>query len=273
MLLADDSSSVPQPISTLRYEVRAEFLGTFMMISLGLGVVAATKLDATNSDHFAQRQYVNTAWGLGVALGIMASFDLSGAHLNPAVTLHAVVFGGFPMRKAVHFVMAQCIGSALAALAVAIDYVLFRGSGSLSNFFCTAPLEGVTWANAFFDEAFATALLLLAISSITSGPQRPQKALVAGFVGAAVFGIGNAFGVQSGYALNPARDFGPRMCWLVLAAVYGHNGLWAGPLGGGYFFVPIVAPCVGALVAGSVSMLIPSGDELKARQETLQAAR
>ena len=258
------AATAPPAAQPLRNELAAECIGTALILAVGCGVVAASKLDAAGhdsgvadaADPFAQRQYINTAWGLAVTMGVLVSFDISGAHLNPAVTLHACIFGDFPKAKVGPFVAAQLVGAFLGSFMVTLDYVVFKGGALLSNFYCTAPLEGVSFANAFVDEVLATAILLLCISGITSGPRPASKAMVAGFVGAVVFGIGNSFGVQSGFALNPARDLGPRLCWLIFAVLYGKGDVWDDVLGGGYFWVPLVAPCVGALLAGAVGKLL-----------------
>lgn len=246
-------------------EAAAESIGTAMVIMFGNGVVAASALDT--GDAYAKQQFINVAWGIGVALGIMLSYDISGAHLNPAVTLHALCFSGFPARKAGAYMACQFLGAFIGALVVTLDYVAFKGGDALSNFYCTSPAAGVSWGNAFADETVGTALLLLLIQSTASShtssphpssPQEPSKSVIAGWVGLGVFGIGNAFGRQSGYAINPARDLAPRLVWLIFAAAYGYgqSELWDTVMGAGYFFVPAVAPFVGALLGGSIHRLL-----------------
>jgi len=232
-------------------ECLAEFIGTAVIIIFGNGVVAAVQMtDDDKVGTFETMQFINVAWGFGVTFGIMASFDTSGAHLNCAVTLNAMILGGFSITKGLWFMAAQTLGAFFGALVVTLDYVVFKGGNALTNFYCTAPAPGVSFLNASFNEFLGTFILMFSILGITNGRPKFNKFHVAGFVGALVFGIGNALGAQTGYAINPARDFGPRMCYLIFAIMYGKDDLWSVVMGDGYFIVPIVFPLLGALAAG-----------------------
>jgi len=268
---------LPRPTGLAR-ELVGEVIGTAILITFGVGVVASTRLqyptDAQQGDHYSKSVYINMIWGIGVALGIMASYDLSGAQLNPAVTLYALVFGGFPARKVLPYICAQVCGAFLGAVIVTINYVVFFGSSHLGNFYCTAPLPDENWANAFVTEVIGTMLLLIAILSTSTNGKPASKPLLAAWVGLCVFAIGNAFGVLSGYALNPARDFGPRMCYLLFAAAYSQGDLWTTVMGDGYFWIPLVAPPVGAILGGAVyRMFIEHAKEPAATDEVSTLCR
>merc|ERR1711865_338169 len=228
-------------------------MGIGMIILFGVGVVAASNLPPDASAQVATNQYINTAWGIGVFVGVLVAYDVTGAHLNPAVTLMAYLGGGISARKGCYYVLAQLAGAFLGALVVTFDYVIFKGGDQLTNFYCTAPRDGysaASWANCFYDELVGTAILILGILSIgeTKGVA-VHKFHVAGFVGILVFGIGNSFGVLSGYAINPARDLGPRLCFLLLQLWYGKGDIWAEVWGEGYFCIPIAAPLAGSFIA------------------------
>jgi len=267
-------------ISPIFRECIAEFVGTAIIIAFGNGVVASAKLEAHDHDTgsqfaqkeifvkaaFAQNIFVNAAWGLGVTFGILASFDVSGAQLNSAVTLNAIVYGGFPICKGLMFMVAQTLGAFFGAFIVSMDYAVFKGGAYLTNFYCTSPSPGLSTANACFDEFIGTFLLMLGLLSITNGQDKFNKYHVAGFAGALIFAIGNAYGVQTGFGINPARDFGPRMCYLLFAIIYGESDLWGTVMGNGYFIVPIVFPFLGAVAAGTAykySIEIFLGDKEK----------
>jgi MIP family channel proteins len=228
----------------------AEVFGTFTLIMFGNGVVASQHMQsALNtgavSDPFASNQYVNMGWGLAVTFGVMVSFETSGAHLNPAVTLTQMVFSDMTIKRGSLYMVAQLIGAILGALVVTINYVVFKGGDALTNFYCTAPFDGVSHANAFFQEVVCTTLLLAGISAIGSGNPPVNKFHVAGFVGALVFAIGNCFGSQTGYAMNPARDLGPRLVWAAFSVAYGQPGISTVIFGDGYWAIPVFAPLVG----------------------------
>lgn len=245
----------------VRHELAAEFIGTAIIILFGCGVVAAATFtqaslsseDDDDDDTFGKMLYINCVWGLGVTYGIMASFDTSGAHLNCAVTLNAMINGDFPLSKGALFMIAQTAGAFFGALLVTINYVVFKGADALTNFYCTAPGAGVTIPNACFNEFIGTFLLQFSIMGITNHHPAFNKFHVAGFVGALVFAIGNAFGPLTGYAINPARDFGPRMVYLIFALYYSDKNLSETVetvMMHGYFMVPIICPCLGAILAG-----------------------
>eukprot|EP00756_Hemistasia_phaeocysticola_P054057 Hpha_TRINITY_DN30002_c0_g1::TRINITY_DN30002_c0_g1_i1::g.21549::m.21549/K02440/GLPF; glycerol uptake facilitator protein len=238
-------------------ELVAEALGTGLLVLVGTSSVAASQAKAEGRadgiDPDAAGVFINAAWGIGVTMGVLAAFDASGAHLNPSVTLSTWMQGGVTTRQAARYVVAQCAGAFVGALLTTLDYVVFRGESHLRNFYCTEPLDGrgaASWANAFMNEVIATAVLILGVCAVTAPTKSPpNKFHVAGFMGAVVFAIGNAFGSITGYALNPARDAAPRLCYMVFHLGYNKAELWKQVLGEGYFWVPIIAPLVGAALA------------------------
>jgi glycerol uptake facilitator protein len=235
-------------------ELIAEFLGTFVLILLGTGVVAMVVLFPSKAPgEVIHGGYTNITlgWGLGVTMGIYVAGKISGAHLNPAVTLALAVFRGFPWRKVVPYSIAQIAGAFVAAALVyrnylpafhAVDPQLERTAGIFTTFpaFPAFPQAG------FLDQVIGTALLLLLIFAITDEFNLPPGAnLVPLMVGLVVVAIGISFGGMHGYAINPARDFGPRL--FTVAAGFRNNGLTDGSR---IWWVPIVAPLVGG-VAGA----------------------
>ncbi|MGA8312852.1 MAG: MIP/aquaporin family protein [Terriglobales bacterium] len=235
-------------------ELIAEFLGTFVLILLGTGVVAMVVLFPSKvPGEVIHGGYTNITlgWGLGVTMGIYVAGKISGAHLNPAVTLALAVFRGFPWRKVVPYSIAQIAGAFVAAALVyrnylpafhAVDPQLERTAGIFTTFpaFPAFPQAG------FLDQVIGTALLLLLIFAITDEFNLPPGAnLVPLMVGLVVVAIGISFGGMHGYAINPARDFGPRL--FTVAAGFRNNGLTDGSR---VWWVPVVAPLVGG-VAGA----------------------
>ena len=235
-------------------ELIAEFLGTFVLILLGTGVVAMVVLFPSKvPGEVIHGGYTNITlgWGLAVTMGIYVAGKISGAHLNPAVTLALAVFRGFPWRKVVPYSIAQVAGAFVAAALVyrnylpafhAVDPQLERTAGIFTTFpaFPAFPQAG------FLDQLIGTALLLLLIFAITDEFNLPPGAnLVPLMVGLVVVAIGISFGGMHGYAINPARDFGPRL--FTVAAGFRNNGLTDGSR---VWWVPIVAPLVGG-VAGA----------------------
>lgn len=239
-------------------ELAAEFAGTMILILFGVGVVAQVAGGGIG-DHDS----IAWAWGLGVMLGVYVAGRISGAHLNPAVTIALAVFKGFSWRKVAPYSIAQFLGAFVAALLVRWNYteVLHAADPGLTiktqGVFSTLPGNGTLpvgeWG-AFRDQIIGTAILLFLILAITDAAGTPPAANLAPFViGLIVVAIGMAWGTNAGYAINPARDFGPR-----LASFFtGYGGAFRDQTGYLYFWVPIVAPIIGGLIgAGAYQWLV-----------------
>ena len=239
---------------TLR-EGAAEFLGTFLILVFGTASVAQKVL----SDGAAGSALsIHLSWGLGVTMGIYASAGVSGAHLNPAVTLAFAAFRSFPWRKVPAYVVAQTLGAFAGA---AVTLVTYReaftafdggvrqvaGEKATAGIFATYPQPFLSLPGGFVDQVVGTALLLLVIFAF--GDRRNAAPASGGpvLVGALVVAIGMTFGFNAGYAINPARDLGPRV--LTALAGWGSEVFRAGS---GWWWVPIVAPCLGGLLGGLV---------------------
>ncbi|WP_026313769.1 MIP/aquaporin family protein [Actinomadura flavalba] len=236
-------------LPTLAGEMAAEFAGTLILILFGVGVVAQV-VAAELGDHDS----IAWAWGLGVTLGAYTAMRISGAHLNPAITIALAVFREFPWRKAAPYIVAQTLGAFVAALLVRWNYsevlAKFDPGHTIKSqgVFSTLPGNGEypvgTWG-AFRDQVIGTAILLFLILVLTDvrnhGPLSNLAPLLIGFV---VVAIGMAWGTNAGYAINPARDFGPRLAQFLT----GYEGAWRDQYGELYFWVPIVGPILGAIV-------------------------
>jgi glycerol uptake facilitator protein len=250
-------------------EMLAEFLGTFVLIMFGLGSVAVAVVGLPGSGRqstpFAAANWLIIAWGwgLGVVLGVYVAGGISGAHINPAVTLALAVRRGFPWRRVPAYWSAQFLGAFSAAALVyavynaAIDafnitnHIASR-SDSLSTFaiFATFPasyFNGGLWGP-LLDQIVGTALLLGLVAALIDPRNQSPRANMAGFlVGLIVVAIGMSFGTNAGYAINPARDFGPRL----FTYIEGWGRLafpGAGTYFDNYWWVPIVGPLIGGVV-------------------------
>jgi len=233
-------------------EAAAEFLGTFILIAFGVGVVAQTVLSKNASgSYFA----INVGWGLAVMLGVFAAGGVSGGHLNPAITIALAVHRGFPWAKVLPYSLAQIAGAFAASAVVFVTYReaftafdagirMVEGPTATAGIFATYPQAFLSIAGGFVDQVIGTALLAIGALAITD-PQNtaPPKWLVPPLIGGLVVAIGVAFGFNAGYAINPARDFGPRLFTAV--AGWGSGVFTAG---NGWWWVPIVAPIVGAIL-------------------------
>lgn len=241
-------------------ECSAEFFGTMVLILFGCGVVAqvvtgGTELGTTPG---ATGDYNSIAWGwgLGVAMAVYVAGRLSGAHLNPAVTVALATFKGFPARKIAPYIAAQVAGAFVAALLVRFTYsdlinkVDPQHTKATQGIFSTSPDAGVTLFTAFFDQVIGTAILVAVIFALTSAVNNPPLANTGPLIiGLLVVGIGLGWGANAGYAINPARDFGPRLA----SFITGYSDAWFSANGPElYFWVPIVAPLVGGLIGGAL---------------------
>lgn len=232
----------------------AEFLGTLVLILFGAGVVAMVILFGSGTPgEIVHGGYTNitVAWGLAVTMGIYTAGKISGAHLNPAVTVALATFRGFAWRKVVPYIFAQVAGAFCAAAIVFWNYLpAFREKDPLldhtAGIFTTFPAYPQIPSAGFLDQVIGTALLLFLIFAISDERNLPVGNLGPILVGLVVVAIGMAFGGMHGYAINPARDFGPRLFTVV--AGFKNNGL----TDGGYvFWVPIVAPVLGGIIGGA----------------------
>jgi len=264
--LKSESDSVCYASRWSRYrafirEPFAEFLGVAILIMFGNGVDCQVVLSAnTNVAPSPKGDYlsINIGWAIGTALGVWVSGGISGGHINPAVTLALATFRGFPWKKVPIYILAQILGGVVGAGAVYANYIHAidiveggRGVRTLATagLFSTYALEYMTNVSAFFDEFVGTTILMIVVLAINDKKNGPPPAglapLVLFFL---VLGIGNAFGMQTGYAINPARDLGPRL----LTAMVGYgkqvftfrNQYW--------IWCPIMGPILGALFGAFV---------------------
>jgi glycerol uptake facilitator protein len=275
--------------ATVWGELLAEFLGTFVLIAFGDGVVAmavaALNQSGRGTEIFAASgDWLLIAWGwaLAVAFAVYVAGGVSGAHINPAVTLALAVKRAFPWRKVAPYMVAQVLGAFVGGSLVYLVYhdaissfeaakhitrgTLGGAADSTPTFsiFATfpAPYFGSSMIGPLIDQIVGTAFLLMFVLALTDERNQPPKSNLAPLlIGLAVAAIGMSFGANAGYAINPARDFGPRFfAWLAgwgQVAIPGiHNYLW----------VPIVGPFVGG-VLGAIVYDIFIRDVLRDRGE------
>jgi glycerol uptake facilitator protein len=262
-------------------ELSAEFAGTMILILFGCGVVAMVVAGGMGlGDHNS----IAWAWGLGVTFGIYVAARISGAHLNPAVTLSLAIFQGFSWKKVAPYWVAQVAGAFGAGLLVRWNYTELLAKADPGHtiktqiVFSTLPGNGtlpVSLWGGFRDQIIGTAILLLLIFAITdllnTAPGANLGPLLIGLV---VVAIGMAYGADAGYAINPARDFGPRLA----SYLTGYNLAWRDQYGGFYWWVPIIGPLIGGpLGAGLYRLLIstflPGGKQEPATTPEPDAAR
>lgn len=235
-------------------ETLAEFLGTLVLIALGDGVVAMVVLFGGGvPGEVVKGGYTNITlgWGLAVLMGIVVAGRVSGAHLNPAVTLALAVFRGFPWRKVTPYVLAQIAGAFVGATLVYVNYLpAFQqfdpDLSKTAGVFTTFPAFPGDWQYGLIDQIIGTALLLGLILAVTE-PKNPfvPPAFQPLMVALIVVAIGISWGGMHGYAINPARDFGPRL--FIQSAGFKNTGF-----SDGTFIVPIVGPLMGGLLGALI---------------------
>ncbi|CAN9104896.1 unnamed protein product [Alternaria alternata] len=252
-------------IRTVMREPFAEFWGTAIMVMLGDGAVAQVLLSAGQTtapggNGFGQYQSINWGWGLGVMLGLYVAGD-SGAYLNPAITLSNCIYRQLPWRRFPMYFAAQMLGGFVGSGIVYANYISsidwFEGGKmrtvppaekATAAIFCTYPQTFLTKTSQFFSEFIASTLLMFVIFALkdpsNNGVPKSDKwfPLCLFFL---IFGLGSCFGWQTGYAINIARDFSPRL--MSYAVGYGHE-VWSA--GGYYFWIPMVAPFLGCAFGG-----------------------
>ncbi|OTB94427.1 aquaporin [Escherichia coli] len=245
---------------SLKAQCVAEFLGTGLFLFFGIGCLCALKVAGASLGLWE----ICIIWGLGISLAVYLTAGISGAHLNPAVTIALWLFASFPARKVLPFCVAQLAGAfGGAVLAYSLYSSLFidfesahnmvRGSAEslqLASIFSTYPAAAINVWQAALVEVVITSMLMGLIMALTDdGNGVPKGPLAPLLIGILVAVIGASTGPLTGFAMNPARDFGPKIfTWL---AGWGKIAMTGGrniP----YFIVPIIAPIIGACVGAAI---------------------
>lgn len=250
-------------------EMLAEFFGTFILIMFGCGSVAVAVVGLPGSGRqsvaFGAANWLIIAWGwgFGVVCGVYVCAGISGGHINPAVTLAMAVRRKFPWAKVPGYWLAQLVGAFAAAALVYAVYVAAINAFNITNhtpsrpdslntfaIFATFPAKyfGGSWVGPFVDQIVGTALLLAVVAALLDRRNTAPAANMTPFlVGLVVVVIGLSFGTNAGYAINPARDLGPRL--LALVAGWGHIAFpgtydWFS----NYWWIPIAGPLIGGVI-------------------------
>lgn len=242
---------------TLLGQCIAEFIGTGLLIFFGVGCVAALVLTGAS---FGQWE-ISIMWGMGVAIAIYCTAGVSGAHINPAVTIALAAFHGFEKRKVLPYIAAQLAGAfCSAALIYALysnlftDYEIAHGflrnseaALSTAGIFSTYPHPSLSMLGAFSVEFVITAVLMFAILALGDESNgTPRGAMNPLLIGILIAVIGGSLGPLTGFAMNPARDFGPKLFAYFAGWEFALSGAKEIP----YFIVPILGPVFGACFGG-----------------------
>jgi glycerol uptake facilitator len=234
-----------------------EVFGTFILILLGDGVVANVGLAPRLAAAAYNWNTITLGWAFAVIVAVYVSAGVSGAHLNPAVTISLAMKRGFPWANVVPYILAQMVGAFLGALGVYLTYRDGLVSAGVPNVWSTGP--GSVFGSAFwggtgaaavgayslttavFTELIGTAVLLWGILAAGDSQNKGLMHNLEPFlVGGTVLAVGLSLGGPSGYAINPARDFGPRL----FGTLVGTQGLWDG----GYWLIPLIVPVIGGVL-------------------------
>ncbi|CCL98851.1 uncharacterized protein FIBRA_00857 [Fibroporia radiculosa] len=269
-------------VRELLREPAAEFFGVMILIFFGTGVDCQVVLSAnTNVAPTPKGDYLSISfgWAVGTALGVWVSSGISGGHINPAVTIALAAFRGFPWRKVPIYIFAQIMGGVCGAGIIYANYIhaidIVEGGRHIrtvpgtASLFSTYALDYMTSVSCFWDEAssrrplaawdlladhigrqfvgtFALVMVVCALNDRNNGPPPPGLVPLALFI--TILGIGAALGMQTGYAINPARDLGPRL----LTAMVGYGKAVFTFRHQYWLWCPVIAPIVGGLIAALV---------------------
>ncbi|OYQ67825.1 MIP/aquaporin family protein [Aerococcus sp. 1KP-2016] len=220
-----------------------ELIGTFLLVLLGCGVNAGVNLNKSNS-HNSGWIVITMGWAFAVTIGVYASGFLSAAHLNPAVTIAFAVNGSFAWGEVVPYIAGQMVGAILGAVTVWLAYheqfEATEDKGAILGTFSTGPQVPNTVWN-LVTEIIGTAVLVIGVMAL--GANQLADGLNPILVGAIVAAVGLSLGGPTGYAINPARDLGPRIAHAFLPISGKGDSNWS------YAWIPIVGPIIGAVIA------------------------
>ncbi|EPR5043864.1 MIP/aquaporin family protein [Streptococcus pyogenes] len=227
-----------------------ELLGTFILVLLGDGVVSACILNKTKAQNSGWIAIV-LGWGIAVTVAVYISGFMSGAHLNPAVTLAMAAIGSLPWSQVVTYLVAQFLGAMLGALVLYLHYYPHwnetKDAGTILACFSTGPAIRHTWSN-LFGEALGTAVLVITVMAI--GPNKVAAGFGPIIVGFVVMAVGFSLGATTGYAINPARDLGPRIMHALLPIPNKGDSDWS------YAWIPVLGPILGGVVGALIYQVI-----------------
>ncbi|MCI1890713.1 MAG: aquaporin family protein [Schleiferilactobacillus harbinensis] len=228
-----------------------ELVGTFILVLLGDGVVAGVSLNKSKAQG-AGWIAITMGWGLAVTLGVYSAAFMGPAHLNPAVTLAFAAIGRFPWAWVAPFIIAQLIGGFLGGVVVWLQYYPHWAAtddpATTLGVFATGPAIRSHFAN-FISEFIGTAVLIFGLLAFSRGKWTDGLNPIG--VGILITSIGLSLGGTTGYAINPARDLGPRLAHAFLPIANKGDSDWA------YSWVPIVGPFLGGIAGALLFVLLP----------------
>ncbi|DBA00196.1 TPA: hypothetical protein N0F65_007821 [Lagenidium giganteum] len=234
-------------------ECLAEFFGMFVLLSFGMGVNNQVSLSEDTRGTFMS---INLCWGIAVMLGVHIAGGVSGAHLNPAVTIAFAVYKRIAWRKVPGYIVAQMLGAFCAAFMIFMMYRPLINNADPNHttqqvHFATYPRDLVPNTTAFYTEFFGAAMLLIGVFAVEDKCNKPGSKFTAPIAFCLLItAIGMAFGMNTGYAINPARDFGPR--FFTFLAGWGSMVFTKRDY---YFWIPLVAPVLGCIAGGGLYKL------------------
>jgi glycerol uptake facilitator protein len=225
----------------------AELVGTALLVIIGDGAVAAVVLNKSKAQNSGWI-VITTGWAMGLVVAIYAVGRISGAHLNPAVTLGLAVIGKFAWSKVLSYVAAQFIGAFLGAVVVWLAYLAHwqetENQALKLAVFSTGPAIRRNPHN-LITEIIGTFVLVFGILAILANAAPGQSGLTPLLIGLLLWGIGISLGAPTGYAINPARDLGPRIAHAILPIAGKGSSDW------GYSWVPVVGPLIGGVIGAA----------------------
>jgi len=222
----------------------AEFIGTMLLIIFGDGVVAGVLLNKSKAQNSGWI-VIAFGWGMAVLVAVYVVGRISGAHINPAVTISLAVVGKFPWAQVPGYIISQFLGALVGGVIVYLMYLPHwaetEDAGLKLAVFCTGPAIRNTVTN-LISEIIGTFVLVFCVLGIAANKDASTAGLTAALIGFLVLGIGLSLGGPTGYAINPARDFGPRVAHFLLPIAGKGDSDWA------YSWIPVVGPIIGGTI-------------------------